>query len=135
MWSGCDVSSIAPAKNANQNKKIWVAISRVKSQVCWGIFVCIIENRRCLFVGMQFAKTHEVDISDVIGLLHSSSFHEIHEITFIQYSSGIVKTSQNLIKCPFRALKFHQSSKKVFFRGMWKLIVAIFLVLLKFIYS
>ena len=34
IWSGCDVSAIAPAKNAKQNKKFWVAISRVKSQVC-----------------------------------------------------------------------------------------------------
>ena len=37
--------------------------------------MCIIENRCCLFDGMQLAKTHEVDISDVIGLLHLSSSH------------------------------------------------------------
>ena len=37
--------------------------------------MCVIENRSHLKNGMQFAKTHRVDISDVIGLLHSSSFH------------------------------------------------------------
>ena len=73
MWSGCDVLPKMQCKA--KQKKIWFAISKVKSQVCWGIFVCIIENRCFLFVGMQFAKTHEVDISDVLGLLHWSSFH------------------------------------------------------------
>jgi len=42
MWSGCDVSGLAPAKNAKQNKtkqNFWVALSRVKSHVGWGILI------------------------------------------------------------------------------------------------
>ena len=30
MWRGCNVLAIAPAKNAKQNKKNWVAIRGVK---------------------------------------------------------------------------------------------------------
>ena len=95
MWSGCDVSAIAPAKIAKKNKKIWVAISGVKYQVCWEIFVCIIENRRCFFVRMKFAKTHEVDISDVIGLLHSSSFQLVQLSEVVWFPKVFNTSGQN----------------------------------------
>ena len=44
MWSGCDISAIASAKNTKQNKIFWVAISRVKSLACWGTLCVSLYN-------------------------------------------------------------------------------------------
>ena len=75
IWSGCDVSAIAPAKNAKQ-KKIGLQLVEWNPRFVGG-FLCVSLRICVAFSGMQFPKTHEVDISDVSGLLHSSSFHRV----------------------------------------------------------
>ena len=79
----------------SKTKKIWVAISKlVKSQVCRGIFVCIIENRSCLknVSVCNSTETHEVDISDVSGLLHSFSDNFITTL-IVRRSCSVSRTS------------------------------------------
>ena len=97
--------SLQPKLQNTTTKKNWIAISRVKSLVCWGFFLSVLQNKW---------KIHELIYLMVVlvdYILRSSSFHLVQpskEVWFRWYLLGFLLAKKSR----------HQVSKSTWFLSL-----------------